>query len=114
MTSYFYAKTTDNFIPITVQLKEPDDSIIDPTVNVESIRFKMKRQGVDVFGLKVNSTSVVPDGTLKQVTYFLLAADLDTVGGYDAEFQVTFTNGSMKTYPTNDYIKIQINKGLSA
>jgi hypothetical protein len=42
------------------------------------------------------------------VSYSFTAANTDTSGIYQAEFQVTFSGGAIETFPNDDYIKVVV------
>jgi hypothetical protein len=42
-----------------------------------------------------------------------LAADTDTIGSYEAEFQITFTDGKIETFPNSDFIRITVTDDIS-
>jgi len=42
------------------------------------------------------------------VRYNWTAADTDTVGSYQAEFEVTYADASIETFPNDGYIRVEI------
>ena len=59
--------------------------------------------------VKVNGSSVtITDASLGLVTYVWSASDTDTVGVYQGEFQVTYADSTVESFPNNDYIIITI------
>lgn len=48
------------------------------------------------------------DASNGEVEYTFSASDTQTVGSYHAEFEVTYNNGSIETFPSNGKIDIEI------
>lgn len=48
-----------------------------------------------------------------QVKYQWQSGDTDTNGVYDGEFQVTFNDGRIETYPNEGFLKIQVGPDLA-
>jgi len=42
------------------------------------------------------------------VRYNWIAADTDTIGSYQAEFEVTYADASIETFPNDGYIRVEI------
>lgn len=61
---------------------------------------------------KVNSSAVVVTAASGIVRYDWLAVNTDTAGSFDAEWEVTFSDGTKQTFPTIDYISIDIEADL--
>lgn len=58
---------------------------------------------------KVNATaSFATDRTSGNVIYNWVAADLNTAGTYQAEVEVTWSNGQKQTFPANGYLTINV------
>lgn len=51
--------------------------------------------------LKVNSSMTVTDAENGIIRYDWQTGDTDTVGTYFVEFQVTYSDGSIETFPNN-------------
>lgn len=47
------------------------------------------------------------------VRYNWLPADTDTAGTYEGEFEVTYSDGTIQTYPNTDYIDIKIYEDIA-
>ena len=78
-----------------------------------TVRFHM----TDRYGAtKVNALATGPSGgaldTTGQVQYQWVAADTDTAGEYLAEWQVTFQNGKVETWPDNDHATVFVTADL--
>jgi len=70
-----------------------------------TILFKMSGQSG---GLKVNAPAYVSQSSPPVVGYQWQAEDLDTAGNFLAEFEVTYGDGSVETFPNDEYIRIKV------
>lgn len=70
-----------------------------------SVLFKMRD---DSGALKVNAAAVVTDAASGQCEYRPVAADTDTPGNYLAEWQVTFADGTIQTFPTRNHDRVRV------
>ena len=106
----FYIKQNDTAPAIRATLKDTDANAIDLTD--ATVRFHMRRAG---------STTVTTDGaaiivgnaTNGIVQYNWQAADTSTVDTYHGEFEVTYSDGSIETFPNSGYIAIEITDDLA-
>ena len=103
--SNFYMKQNDTSPSIKVTCYDTDDTAIDLT-GALSVRFHMRLKSdlsvkVDADG----SVIVATDGTIK---YDWSAGDTDTAGIYEAEFEVTYADSSVETFPNDGYITVTI------
>jgi hypothetical protein len=100
---------------VTIQLKRNDtkDTIHYKITNADgtpvnltgaSIRFLMG-SGVTVIS---NDTASIVSATNGEVEYTLQDKDTLVSGTFKAEFEVTFSDGKVKTYPNNGYIMVNI------
>jgi len=69
---------------------------------------------------KIGSTTVVVDASAQIVTeatgivqYNWIADDTDTVGSYQAEFEVTYPDNTVETFPNNGYIRVEITDDIT-
>ena len=75
-----------------------------------SVVFSMARRGVTIIDrAAANVTTVTVTPT---VEYEWQAGDTDLEGLALAEFEVTFSNGTIETFPNGDYIYIKLNEDL--
>jgi len=61
---------------------------------------------------KVNAPASVVDAAAGKVSYQWQPGDLDTAGSYVAEFEVSFADGSVATFPSSGYVHIRIVEDL--
>ena len=100
----FYIKQNDTSPFISATLKDADGNAIDLTST--TIRFHMRVIGSSTATVDAAATIINEEaGTCK---YEWQAADTATAGSYHAEFEVTYTDGNIETFPNNDYIQVEI------
>lgn len=85
-------------------------AILPATVDLTgaTVRFSMRPK--DGGAIKVNRSAAVivtPTGT-PTVRYDWQAADTDTAGFFDAEFEVTYAGGAVETFPNDSFIRVAI------
>lgn len=71
--------------------------------------FKMK--GVNSDTLKVDAAADVDDSE-NVVSYAWVAADTDTDGTFQAEFEVTYADSKVETFPNEGYLQISVTPDL--
>jgi len=64
------------------------------------------RLASDLSAKITDGTTSVVKATKGQVKFDFSASNTDTPGIYQGEFQVTFSNGDIETFPNDDYIKV--------
>ena len=105
--STFYLKSNDTSPSITATLRDAEGTLIDLTG--ASVNFHM----YDADGtVKVDAAAVVADND-GVVRYDWIAADTDTVGVFYAEFEVTYADGTVETFPNTTNIKVKIRDDLA-
>lgn len=100
----FYIKQNDTSPALKVILKDSADVVIPVTGASVILHMRAKTTGT----VKVSAAGEVVDGAAGIVQYEWAAGDTDTVGDYEAEFQVTFADGAIETFPNTDYIKVRV------
>lgn len=64
---------------------------------------------VDTTGaVVVDAAANIDDGAAGEVSYDWTAADTDTGGHFKAEWEVTFSDGTIRTFPTPGYTNVKI------
>lgn len=74
-----------------------------PMAGSEVVRFHM-RPKVAGAGPTVNQLAVIADATKALVRYTPQLAEVGTAGSYDIEWEVTFADGSIETFPANGFM----------
>lgn len=105
----FYVKQNDTSPAMLATLQDADGNAVN--VTGATVRFHMRAVG---------STTVVVDEAATIVTdldglvrYDWQAADTDTIGSYQAEFEVTYSDGSVETFPNDGYIRVEITDDIA-
>jgi hypothetical protein len=106
----FYIKQNDTAPSIRATLKDGDGNVINLTD--ATVRFHMRTIGGT--STKVDAAATVNSpATAGVVQYDWDAADTDTVGSYQAEFEVTYGDLSVETFPNNGYIRVEITDDIT-
>lgn len=93
----FYIKQNDTSPSIQAALKDASGTAINLTG--ASVQFHME----DVTGtLKVDAAMTVTDASNGVVQYDWVSGDTNTVGTYYVEFEVTYADSSIETFPNNN------------
>lgn len=105
----FYWKQHDTSPSIRCALTDGSGSTPSGTL-AGSVKFIMKATSASL--PKVNASASIVDGTTWTVQYDPIAADTDTVGDFNAEWEVTFASGKKQTFPNPGYLSVQISADL--
>lgn len=109
MAEQFIIKKGDRLPKLRMALTDSNDAAIDLTD--ATVTFRMKKR--EAASLKVDaSASVVGSATAGVVEYVWAAGDTDTVGVYDAEWVLTYSNG-VQTVPTSGYVAVVVESTLA-
>lgn len=57
---------------------------------------------------KVKKSATIVDPLAGTVSYQWVTGDLDTKGTYDAEWEVTFLDGKVATFPDDGYLTVEV------
>lgn len=71
-----------------------------------SVRFHMRPIGSSQ--IKVDAAAVIVTALDGIVRYDWQASDTAVVGSYQAEFEVTYADASIETFPNDGYIQVEI------
>lgn len=75
-----------------------------------SVKFVMAASGDKM--VAVDAVATIEEATDGIVTYAWAVGDTDDAGSYVAEFEVTFVDASVQTFPTQGYIDVTIEEDL--
>src|SRR5688572_10606776 len=104
----FVIKQGDRREPIERVLRGSDGNPVDLTG--ATVRFIMRAIGG---AMKVDqAASIVGTPTAGRARYSWGATDTDTVGTFEAEFEVTFGDGTKQTFPNRSYIPVAVVEDL--
>jgi hypothetical protein len=100
----FYVKQNDTSPAMLATLEDAHGNAINLTA--ASVRFHMRPVGGGQVVVDAAASVVTPLAGL--VRYNWIAADTDTIGSYQAEFEVTYDDASIETFPNDGYIRVEI------
>ena len=106
---------------MTFQIKQNDtspqlDAVLSDAAGVAidlgfgSVRFHMRRAGGAVV---IDAAATIVTAASGLVRYVWIAGDTDTAGSYQAEFEVTYADGAVETFPNSSNIQIDIMSDLT-
>jgi len=105
----FYIKQNDTSPSLQATLKDGADNAVDLTA--ATVRFHMRQLGSQT--VKVDSAATVSDADNGVVYYQWSASDTDTIGSFEAEFEVTFSGGEIESFPNNRFIQVEITDDIA-
>lgn len=97
-------KQNDTSPSLSVQLLDGAQQIID--LSGASAKFFMKIAGSTT--IAVDAPAVITNASEGRVEYEWSAGDTAIAANYQGEFQITFINGTVETFPNNKYITIRV------
>tara|TARA_R110000868_G_scaffold38420_1_gene134446 strand:+ start:1287 stop:1610 length:324 start_codon:yes stop_codon:yes gene_type:complete len=100
----FYIKQNDTSPSMLAVLKDGYDVVIDLTGT--TVRFHMRLVGSNTHMIDSSADIVEEDNGI--VRYIWQTGDTSVVGSYEAEFEITYSDGSIETFPNNGYIAVEI------
>lgn len=103
----FHLKTGDTAPPIEATL-EVDGVAVDLTG--ASVRFHMQDSSGDI---KVDAAATVVSAVDGTVKYVWAVADTDEAGRFLAEWEVTFSDGTIRTFPTPGYTTVVVHGDIA-
>ena len=104
----FYIKQNDTSPSILAELKDANNT----PVNLTAATAKVFVKSVDGT-LKVDEDMQIINASLGVVRYDWQVGDTDTVGTYSVEFQVTYTDSAVETFPNTGSIALVVTKELN-
>jgi hypothetical protein len=100
----FYMKLNNTSPALQVTLKDANGTPVDLTG--ASVRFHMRAVGATT--AKVDAAAALVTAASGIVKYAWIAGDTDTAGRYEAEFEVTFGDSSVETFPNRGFIPVMV------
>ena len=101
--SDFWIRQGDTSPAYEAILKDDKGKAVD--ITGASVRFHMRARGGET---KVATSATVVDGPAGKVSHGWSAEDTDTPGAFEAEFEVTYSDGTIETYPNRRYLEVRI------
>jgi hypothetical protein len=77
-----------------------------------SVKLLMRVTG-SVGAAKVDAAATITSAAAGEVTYTWLAADTDTAGTYDAEWEITWSDGGIETVPNDGYFTVVVGDDIA-
>lgn len=105
----FFIKQNDTSPSLQATLKDGADNAVDLTG--ATVRFHMRQLGTQT--VKVDDDATVSDADNGVVYYQWSASDTDTIGSFEAEFEVTFSGGEIESFPNNRFIQVEITDDIA-
>lgn len=106
--AHFVIKEGDTSPAITATLLDAADAAVN--LAGASVKFIMTLKGQTT--AKVDAAATIVSAANGQVSYSWVAADTDTAGVYEAEWQVTFSGGAKQTFPNSSYLELIVLRDL--
>lgn len=106
----FSIKRGDTEPAIQAQLQDDQGDAVDLT-NADSVAFHM--EGDRETTPKVNASASIDDAANGEVSYSWDSTDTDETGTYEAEFQVTWSDGGTETFPNDGFLEVVIRDDIA-
>ena len=104
---------TSRAFPSTLRTRaSPNDDWVVVDLTGATVRFHM-RPAAEGSTVKVNALATIVNATLGQVEYQWAAGDTDTEGQFVGEWEVTFADGTIGTFPNDRELNITIRRDLA-
>lgn len=100
----FNIKQNDTSPSLSATLLDGSSNAIDLTD--ATVRFHMKAAGSS--SVAVDGAAVIVEAAEGTVRYEWMDGDTETTGSYQAEFEVTYVNGTIETFPNDGYITVLV------
>ena len=83
-----------------------------PSIVYASLGFHMYKVGSSTAGVD-SVTFVIGDWSARNVRYNWSASDTASVGTYEGEFEVTFADSTIETFPNNSFFSMAVTDDLA-
>lgn len=100
----FHIKQNDRKEPFNATLKDSSGVAVDLTG--ATVLFRLRQFGAAA--AKVNASAAIISAAAGTVRYSWASGDTDSPGEYEAEFQVTFSDGTIQTFPNAGVLSVLI------
>jgi hypothetical protein len=100
----FFIKQNDTSPAMLATLQDANNAAVD--ITAANVRFLMRKVGSTQ--VTVNQPAVIVTSLSGLVRYDWQAADTAAFGSYQAEFEVTYADASIETFPNDGYIRVEI------
>ena len=107
----FYIKQNDTASFITRDLKDAFGAPVN--VTGAAVKFSMRVKPAGTVKVDDQDAVIVTAGT-GRVRYEWTAANTNTADEYEGEFQVTYANGKIQTFPNDGHLPIVITDDISS
>lgn len=85
---------------------------LSPSVNLVGASAVFNMRALSGTASIARASATIDDTTVGIVSFDFSAEQTGVAGTYHAEFEITFSDGSIETYPNNDYLVINITPDL--
>jgi len=106
----FYIKQNDTASVLQRDLKDAFGAPVN--ITGATIKFSMRVKPAGTVKVSAASGSVV-NGGLGRAQYAWAAADVNTADIYEGEFEVTFSNGKVQTFPNDGYFEVIVTDDIA-
>lgn len=97
--------------PALGAILEDDKGNARDLTNVDEVRFYMEDAGSN--DVAVDDTATIVTASDGEVVYNWSSGDTDTVGEYDAEFEVHYSDGDVETFPNYRSISVVVTRDIN-
>jgi len=110
----FYIKEGDTSPAIEHQLQDDEGNSVDIT-GFQEVEFHFKKENVDEVKVNENTSGgvEVTDAAQGKVQYNWSEGDTDETGDHEAEWEVTFADGTVETFPNRRNIDISVEEQIA-
>lgn len=105
----FYLKQNDTSPAMLATLQDANGT----AVNLTAATVRLHMRAIGATQTKVNASATLVDPNNGIVRYNWSASDTNTVGQFQAEFQVTYADGKIETFPNDSYIPVEITDDIA-
>lgn len=105
----FYIKENDTTPSIRATLQNGSGDAVD--LVDATVRFHMRAIGSTTATIDADATVINVGGGIVQ--YDWQVGDTADVGSYQAEFEVSYSNGTVETFPSSGYIRVEITDDIA-